>query len=193
MSLIEFIDDQLEKATIKGQKRILVEAYRDNESFIFNNKKVIDFSSNDYLNFSQHPLLKEKVVEYSNKYGVGATASRLVCGTLQITIKIEKKIALFKRTEAALLFNSGFQANISILPCLCTKHSLIIMDKFCHNSIIQGALLSKARILRYNHNDLFHLEKLLQNASTKSFNRIFIVTESLFGMEGDIIDISNSR
>lgn len=187
--MLEFIEHQLEKANLNKQKRILIESYRESESFFIDNKKAIDFSSNDYLNLSTHPFLIKKTIVYTNKYGVGSTGSRLISGTLPITTEIEKKLAKFKKTESSLLFNSGFQANVSVLPSLCSKNSLILMDKFCHNSLIQGALLSKAKILRYKHNDLSQLEKLLQNSSTKSFDRIFIVTESIFGMDGDILDI----
>lgn len=187
--MIEFINLFLEKANKKNQNRYLVESFREKDSFFFAGKKMLDFSSNDYLGLSHHPYLINRSKEYCEKFGVGATASRLVCGSLPITNKLEEKIASFKMSESSLIFNSGFQANVSILPTLCTKQSLIVMDKYSHNSLIQGSLLSKAKILRYNHNDLFHLEKILNNISTKNFDRRFIVTESLFGMDGNILDI----
>ncbi len=148
-----------------------------------------NFCSNDYLGLSRHPLLQERALQFVEKYGNGATASRLVCGNLSCYAEVEEKLAALKGSETALIFNSGFQANVSLLPALTDRHSLIIADKLCHNSLVQGSLLSRGTFLRYRHNDLENLTELLRKNSTKKYSRIFIVTESVFSMDGDLSDI----
>lgn len=157
----------------------------------FNGQSYINFSSNDYLGLRHHPLLIQRAKEYADKYGVGSGASRLVTGTLTIHSELEKKLADVFGTEAALLFNSGYQANTTVLPALADRNSLILADKKVHNSLIQGALLSNATFKRFKHNKLDHLEKLLQEASESSYNRIWIVTETVFSMDGDRSDLAS--
>ncbi|QCE33244.1 8-amino-7-oxononanoate synthase [Acetobacteraceae bacterium] len=165
-------------------------------------KHFIDLSSNDYLNLSKHPTLKAKAKEWTENLGVGATGSRLISGSYEGYAKLEKQFAAFKGAEASLLFNSGWQANASILPALnalskqaTQKPALFFMDKLCHASMIFGANncqagLSKAKILRFRHNDLKHLEKLLEaEKETKSLK--FILTESIFSMDGDRADLES--
>ncbi len=148
-------------------------------------QSLINFSSNDYLGLSRHPKLAERSIDYIRKYGVGSTASRLVCGNYKFLPSVEKKLARLKGQNAALLFNSGFVANVSILAALADRHSLIIADRLCHNSIMQGAILSRAKLIRFNHNDTKHLRCILAETSCPS-NRIIIVTESVFSMDGDL-------
>jgi 8-amino-7-oxononanoate synthase len=148
-------------------------------------QEFINFSSNDYLGLSREPSLIARTAEYSHKYGAGATASRLITGTLSIHTKLEKDLAVALNREAALLFTSGFQANSSILSTVTDRHSLILADKRSHNSLLQGALASRSAFQRFNHNDTEHLEKLLQKAADKNYNRIWIVTETVFSMGGD--------
>ncbi len=154
-------------------------------------RTMINFSSNDYLGFSKNPLIMSRAVEYIEKYGAGSTASRLICGTLPYFDPVENKLADLKGTEKTLIFNSGFQTNISILPVLTDKKSLILSDKLNHNSLIQGALLSNCRVIRYTHNDHNHLRELLTKNRDKGFSRMLIVTESVFSMDGDQSDIDS--
>jgi 8-amino-7-oxononanoate synthase len=149
----------------------------------------INFSSNDYLGLSVHPKLIERSSKFAKDYGVGSGASRLVTGTLSIHEELESKLAEIFGTEAAILFNSGFQANTSILPAVAGRNSLILADKNIHNSLIQGALLSRAEFKRFEHNDYDHLEELLIKAQSKSYNRVWIVSETVFSMDGDRNDI----
>jgi 8-amino-7-oxononanoate synthase len=152
-------------------------------------RRVLNFCSNDYLGLSRHPLLEERAIEYLRKYGSGSTASRLVCGNYDCFEKVEKKIAGLTEYESALIFNSGFQANVSLLPALADRDTLILSDRLNHNSIIQGALLSRCRIKNFRHNDMNHLEELLKENRDNGDSRILVVTESVFSMDGDQSDI----
>ena len=185
-----FIHDALKERKANNLFRRLraVDPLNDAEVNI-EGKTVINFSSNDYLGFSKHPELKKRSIKYIKQYGTGSTASRLICGSMPFFDKIEAKLAELKGTEKTLVFNSGYQANISILPALCDKKSLILSDSLNHNSLIQGMLLSRCTVLKYQHNDMAHLEALLKESKGKRFSRVFIVTESVFSMDGDRSDI----
>jgi 8-amino-7-oxononanoate synthase len=153
-------------------------------------RRMLNFSSNDYLGLSGHRLLKERSAEFTEKYGSGSTASRLVCGNYECFDRVEKKIAELSGRQAALILNSGFQANASLLPSLVNKDTLILSDQLNHNSLIQGCLLARCPIERFRHNDMGHLEELLKRYRAKARERrILIVTESVFSMDGDRSDI----
>ncbi|MDJ0581832.1 8-amino-7-oxononanoate synthase [Crocosphaera sp.] len=162
---------------------------QDAVTIIKNARSLINFSSNDYLGLSKHPSLILASQNYTQKYGTGATASRLVTGTYDIHEKLEQKLAKVCNKEASLLFNTGFQANTTLIPSLVDQKSLVLCDRLVHNSILQGIFLSKARWKRYQHNDLSHLDKLLKKAVLEGYNRILIVTETVFSMEGDCCDV----
>lgn len=163
---------------LKGTSKVLVEG-----------QELINFCSNDYLGLSDHQEVISRSVEYTKDFGVGSGASRLVSGTLTIHEALEQKLADTFGVEAALLFNSGFQANTTIISSLADRNSLILADKKCHNSLIQGAVLSRAEFKRFNHNDYNHLETLLRQAEGKNYNRIWIITETVFSMDGDLNDL----
>lgn len=153
-------------------------------------RKMLNFSSNDYLGLSGHPLLKERAEEYMRRYGSGSTASRLVCGNYECFEHVEKKIAELSGRQSALLFNSGFQANASLIPSLAGRDTLILSDRLNHNSLIQGCLLSRCRVEPFRHNDMGRLEELLkENRAKDGKRRILIVTESVFSMDGDHSDV----
>jgi 8-amino-7-oxononanoate synthase len=128
-------------------------------------------------------------VDYVRRFGAGATASRLICGNLPYFGQVEKKLSELKGTESALVMNSGWQANISLLPALTDRKALILSDRLNHNSLIMGCLLSRCRVVRFRHNDMDHLEKLLEENKDAGFSRIVIATESVFSMDGDTSDI----
>jgi len=150
-----------------------------------NGQELVNFCSNDYLGLSSHSELKLGSARFAHKYGAGAGASRLVSGNLNIHEKVENKIATLFESEAALVFNTGFQANLSILSTVADRKSLILADKKCHNSLIQGAQLSRSEFKRFNHNDYEHLKMLLYKAQSHSYERVWIVSETLFSMDGD--------
>lgn len=153
-----------------------------------------NFSSNDYMGLSHHPWLRQRAREYIDLYGTGATASRLVTGNLPAYTALEQKIAAEKGQPAALILGSGYQANLSVLAALLDKDVLkksvtVLADRFCHHSLLQGALLGAARLMRFHHNDYDHLEQLLKQ-HTGHDKICFIITESVFGMDGDQADLT---
>ncbi len=149
-------------------------------------RKLINFSSNDYLGFAQHPTLIEAATKALQDYGAGSTASRLICGSLDIFHQLEEKIATLKKTEAALTFANGFTTAMGIIPAIIGKSDTVILDKLAHACLIDAAKLSGATLRIFPHNDLNKLEKLL----TSSSGRTLIVTESVFSMDGDLCPLS---
>jgi len=157
---------------------------------------ITDFSSNDYLGLSGHRLLRERSAEWAMQHGTGARASRLVSGTLDLHERVENRLAQFKGTEAALLFASGWQANAAVLPALFRlakeqtgEAPLVFCDKLNHASMHQGCAAAGIRQIRFRHNDLNHLESLLVRHTDLPGMR-FILTESVFSMDGDTADIA---
>jgi glycine C-acetyltransferase len=147
-------------------------------------RQYVDFSSNDYLGLSSHPALLAAAKDALERYGVGAGASRLMSGDLEIHHALEEEVASFKGTQAALVFNSGYQANTGIVPALLGRHDAVFADQLCHASQLDGALLSRAKVLRFRHNDPGHLAHLLER-HRKAFGRALVMTESVFSMDGD--------
>ena len=152
---------------------------------------LLNFSSNDYLGLSRHPALAARAAEYADRYGAGATASRLVCGTYAPHETIERKLATVKGHEAAMLLASGWQANAAVLGALLRfagPGALLFSDELNHNSLVQGARLAGVRPIRFRHNDMADLENLLQ-ANAGAPGKRFVVTESVFSMDGDRADL----
>jgi 8-amino-7-oxononanoate synthase len=148
--------------------------------------RLVDFSGNDYLGLSRHPQLIARAREWTEHYGAGASASRLVTGTLDAYVAVEQKLAAFKGAEAALVFNAGFQANATILPALAELlgETLVYADRLNHASLHHGIAAAGLRQQRFRHNDLDHLRTLLARDQGKPGRRL-IVTESVFSMDGD--------
>jgi 8-amino-7-oxononanoate synthase len=151
-------------------------------------RRLVNFCSNDYLGLSKHPQVIEGARLYANRYGAGATASRLVCGSFSCTHDLEQKLADLLNVERVLVFNSGFQANATVIPALVDKEALIISDSLNHNSIIQGAKLARCSVKVVPHNDVSTMRRILETAWGR-YSRILIVTESVFSMDGDRADI----
>ena len=189
---LSFIDKDLEERKKNNQLRSLHSLLpeSDSVSIIKNGRKLLNFCSNDYLGLSKNSNVIKKASEYAERYGAGSTASRLITGTFDIHEKLESKIANTFNREAALLFNSGFQANSTIIQTLTTRHSLVLADKLSHNSLLQGSILSRARLQRFEHNNLNHLEQLLKEAETNGYDHVLVVTETVFSMDGDRCDVS---
>jgi len=182
---MEGIKEFLHDRTGKGLLRILRPAsYRKSGKICIGDREYIDFSSNDYLGLSRHPKLIEAAKDALTKYGAGSSASRLLSGDLDIHHELEDSIARLKSKESALVFNSGYQANIGIISSFCGVGDAIFCDRFCHASIIDGIILSGARIFRFRHNDLGHLENILKKERSR-FKNTLIITETIFSMDGD--------
>ena len=152
---------------------------------------LLDFSSNDYLGLSQHPLLKERAIEWTQRHGTGAGASRLVTGTSPLHMALERKLAAFKGSEAALIFASGWQANAAVIPAIvqAVPGAQVFTDRLVHSSLHHGCAAAGARQVRFRHNDLDHLEELLAARGDQAGARI-ILTESIFSMDGDGPDLA---
>lgn len=156
-----------------------------------NGSRFINFASNDYLGLSQHPFVKRLSAHYLNAYGAGTCSSRLLSGNIAIYERIENDIAALKGTESALIFATGFQANSTILSTLAQTGAVIASDRDNHASIAQALRLTSARWFRYQHNDLSDLDKRLSDRLSAA--NAWIVSETLFSMDGDEIDIETMK
>lgn len=153
---------------------------------VVNGKKVIMFCSNNYLGLSAHPKLKEAATKAVQSHGAGSGSVRTIAGTMDLHFKLEKTIARFKHTKAALYFQTGFAANQGSLPQLVGEGDLVISDELNHGSIIDGVRLSKAERAIFKHRDMADLERSLREAKPKNYKKIFVVTDGVFSMDGDI-------
>jgi 8-amino-7-oxononanoate synthase len=146
-------------------------------------REVINFSSNNYLGIANHPALAEAAKQAIDRYGCGSGASRLISGNMSLHEELETRLAQFKGTDAALVFNSGFQANTGIIATLAGEGDVILSDQLNHASIIDGCRLARAQTVVYAHSDLDQLEAKLK--TTRHARRRLLVTESIFSMDGD--------
>lgn len=151
---------------------------------VVDGRRVLNFCSNNYLGFANHPRLKEAAVRAVEKYGVGPAAVRSIAGTLDLHLELEERLARFKGAEAAISFQSGFNANLATIPALIGKEDVIFSDELNHASIIDGCRLSGGRIIRYAHNDPEDLERQISQAT--GYRRAIIITDGVFSMDGDI-------
>jgi 8-amino-7-oxononanoate synthase len=151
----------------------------------------VNFASNDYLGLSQHSAVRDAAIESIREFGLGASASRLLTGTLKSHTELESQLAEFKGTEAAISFASGYAAAVGTIPILVDRNDVIVLDKLAHACLIDGARLARAQLRVFPHNDLSRLEKILQwGRQRHPSSRIWIVTESLFSMDGDYSPLS---
>jgi len=153
---------------------------------IVNGKEVVILCSNNYLGLSNNEKLKEAAIEAVKKYGAGSGSVRAIAGTMDLHEKLEKTIARFKRSEDAIYYNTGFTANSGALPQLLRKGDFVISDELNHGSIIDGVRLSKAERMIYKHKNMADLEERLKEAKEKNAPRVFIVTDGVFSMDGDV-------
>ncbi|MFH0774726.1 MAG: 8-amino-7-oxononanoate synthase [bacterium] len=157
---------------------------REKEKILINGKWFINLSSNDYLGLSSHPRLISAAKNAAEIYGTSVSSSRLLSGDFELHHRLEDEISSFVQKETALVFASGYQTNIGVIPAICKKGDAIFLDRLAHASIVDGARLSGARIFRFRHNDVDHLKWCLKK-NRKDFETSLIVTESLFSMDGD--------
>lgn len=179
-----FIEEELERLKEQGLYRKLrhVEG-EQGPALMLDGREVLNFSSNNYLGLANHPALREAAVAAIERYGCGSGASRLISGNMTPHEELEAKIAALKGTEAALVFNSGYQANIGILSTLAGEGDVILSDALNHASIIDGCRVARAKTVIYPHSDLARLEDELRKSPVTA--RKLIVTETLFSMDGD--------
>ena len=181
------IRDTLNTIVAKGLKREFTEIDGPvGTHTIIDGKEVLLLCSNDYLGLANHPDIKSAAIVATEKYGTGAGAARLVSGTLTPHTELEARIKDFKGAPAALLFNSGYMANTGAIPALIGRTGEIFSDKLNHASIIDGCVLSRAKLTRYKHCDLKSLERALKGSHTKAK---LIITDGVFSMDGDVAPI----
>lgn len=152
-------------------------------------KDVLMFGSNSYMGLTNHPYVKEASIKAIEKYGSGCAGSRFLNGTLDIHIELEEKLARFLGKESALIFSTGFQANLGVVGTLTGRHDYILIDELDHASIYEGARLNFSKVIKFRHNDMNSLEKRLANLPIDAIKLIII--DGVFSMEGDIADLPN--
>ncbi|MCE5287173.1 MAG: 8-amino-7-oxononanoate synthase [Pelosinus sp.] len=152
-------------------------------------KKYLLLASNDYLNLSQHPKVKKAAIEAITLYGTGAGGARLTTGTHPLFSLLEEKLAQFKGEQAALVFNTGYMANVGVISALAGANDVIFSDELNHASIIDGCRLAKVRVEVYHHADMNHLSMLLKN--TPCQGKRIVVTDGVFSMDGDIAPLTS--
>ncbi len=164
----------------------VIESDQDTE-VIINGKKVLMFGSNSYLGLTNHPKVKEAAIAATLKYGTGCAGSRFLNGTLDLHIELEKKLATFVGKEDAIIYSTGFQVNMGVVPALTGREDYLIYDELDHASIMAGKQLSFSKVLKFKHNDMESLEKMLQKCEPDKVK--LIVVDGVFSMEGDIIKL----
>jgi len=186
---LKFLKEKIEELKKLGLYRKLPVLSGANEAEVtLNGKKVINLSSNNYLGFANHPRIKNAATKAVDKYGVGAGAVRTIVGNMDIHEELEEVLAKFKREEAVMVFQSGFNCNAGTIQAITEKGDLIISDELNHASIIDGARLSKADKTIYRHNDMDSLEKILKENRDK-YNNILVITDGVFSMDGDVANL----
>jgi 8-amino-7-oxononanoate synthase len=194
MSNMQFnavIRSRLEELQRKGSYRTLPDTGERSGKYIsIEGQPLLNLSSNDYLGLGEDRFLREEFAAAYSKgiYLMTSSSSRLLTGNHPLYAQLEQEIARLYGRDAALVLNSGYHANTGILPALAGRHDLILSDRFNHASIIDGTSISGAAYRRYRHNDTAHLEELLSEAAGK-YRQVFIVTESVFSMDGDLADL----
>jgi glycine C-acetyltransferase len=183
---LSYLTDQMNELKAKGTHfRLRVLDDEQEAVCTFDGKKVINLASNNYLGLTTHPLLREAALEATKKYGVGSGAVRTIAGTMRIHMELEEKIARFKNVEACVVFQSGFAANAGTVSAILGKEDFIISDELNHASIIDGARLSRAKILVFRHKDASHAEEQLASIKDQPGKKL-VITDGVFSMDGDI-------
>lgn len=154
---------------------------------VMNGKKVLMFGSNSYLGLTNHPKIKEAAKLATDKYGTGCAGSRFLNGTLDLHLQLEEELAKYVGKESALVFSTGFQANLGAISCLTGRSDYIILDEYNHASIIDGSRLAFSKVLKYRHNDMEDLENKLRLLPEEVVK--LIVVDGVFSMEGDIVKL----
>jgi len=183
---LSYLTEQLDDLKAKGTYfRLRVLEDEQAPVCTFDGRKVINLASNNYLGLTTHPRLREAALEATRKYGVGSGAVRTIAGTMKIHMELEEKIARFKNVEACVVFQSGFAANAGTVSAVLGKDDFIISDQLNHASIIDGARLSKAKILVFRHKDIGHAEEQLASVKHQP-GRKLLISDGVFSMDGDI-------
>lgn len=174
-----------QEAKAKGVYPYFREISSDQDTeVLMNGRKVLMLGSNSYLGLTNHPKIKEAAKAAIDKYGTGCAGSPFLNGTLDIHIKLENTLAEFLGKDGVMLFSAGFQANSGVIPCVTGRNDYVIFDEMDHASIIEGKRLTFASTLKYRHNDMADLERVLQRCPLDAAK--LVVTDGVFSMEGDV-------
>jgi glycine C-acetyltransferase len=147
-------------------------------------RQMLNFCANNYLGLANHPRLRQAAKDAIDHYGIGPSAVRVIAGTTSLHLELEQRLADFKQAEACITFQSGFMANVAVVPALVGRDDVIFSDELNHASIIDACRLSRAEVVRYAHNDVDDLRRKV--AATKEYGRRLIITDGVFSMDGDI-------
>ncbi len=183
--LLAWIDEEREQLAQAG----LLFTIRTIESAMdgwvtIDGRRLLNFCANNYLGLANHPRLREAAKAAIDHYGIGPSAVRVIAGTMALHVELEERLAAFKQAEACITFQSGFMANVAVVPALVGKDDLIFSDELNHASIIDACRLSRAEVVRYAHNDIDDLRRKI--AQSKQGGRRLIITDGVFSMDGDI-------
>jgi glycine C-acetyltransferase len=183
---LQWIQDELKNLQDSGlYNRIRTLSSPQGAWLVVDGKRALNFCSNNYLGLANHPRLVKAVQSAVEKYGVGPGAVRTIAGTMELHLDLEKRLADFKGVEAAIAFQSGFNANLATIPALVGKADAIFSDELNHASIIDGSRLSGAKIIRFAHTDPEDLRRVLAE-NRAGYPRALVVTDGVFSMDGDI-------
>jgi len=190
-SLDEFARDQLAALERRQLRRHLATTARpDATSAHQSATEFVSFSCNDYLGLSHHPEVIAASLEATRRFGVGAGSSRLVNGNHPLYTELERKLAVLKGSEDAVVFGSGYLTNVGVIPALAGRGDLILLDELCHSCLLTGARLSGSRVLEFRHNDVEHLAQLLR-AERAAHQHCLVLTDGVFSMEGDLAPLAS--
>jgi 8-amino-7-oxononanoate synthase len=189
-SLDRFAQSKIDDLKDRNLYRSMAETLREDGIWVERGgRRLLSFSCNDYLNFTQHPAIKRAAQAAIEKYGAGSGASRLVTGNHPLYAELEGRLAAVKQTEAACVFGSGYLANAGIIPVLAGPKDLVLADELSHACLFAGAQLSRGKVLTFRHNDLDHLRMLM--AEHRGFyEHVLIVTDGVFSMDGDLAPLA---
>ena len=190
-SLDAFVEGKLNELKRRRLYRDLNETLREDGIWVERGgRKLLSFSCNDYLNFTQHPEIKRAAIAAIEEYGAGSGASRLVTGNHPLYAELESRLARFKRTEAACVFGSGYLANTGIIPVLVGSDGLVLVDELSHACIYAGAQLSRGAVMTFRHNEVGHARSLLAT-HRGGYDRVMIVSDGVFSMDGDLAPLAD--
>jgi glycine C-acetyltransferase len=182
---LAFLTGELESLRQQGlYRKLRVLGGEQKPTTVFDGRQVVNLSSNNYLGLTTHPLLRERALEAVARLGVGSGSVRTIAGTMDIHMELERRLAEFKRTEAVVVFQSGFTANAGTVSSLLTKDDVVVSDELNHASIIDGARLSRASIKVFRHKDADAARQVLQ--ALPAAQRKLLITDGVFSMDGDL-------
>jgi 8-amino-7-oxononanoate synthase len=189
-SLDQFAQSKIDALKGRNLYRAMAKTLREDGIWVERDgRRLLSFSCNDYLNFTQHPAIKQAAMAAVEKYGAGSGASRLVTGNHPLYAELEARLAAVKQTEAACVFGSGYLANAGIIPVLAGPKDLVLADELAHACLFAGAQLSRGRLLTFRHNDVDHL-RMLMTEHRAFYEHVLIVTDGVFSMDGDLAPLA---